>query len=382
MKNKPSKPNSAGLAGVTAGTTAIATVGKEGSGLNYRGYAIHDLAEHAEFEEVAYLLIHGDLPTPVQLEAFRNRLIGQRWLPAALRQTLEAMPAASHPMDVMRSGCSMLGCLEPEKDIDHQLQIAERMTAVFPSILFYWHRYHADGKRIDTETDESSLAGQCLRLLHDSKSPETHRRAMDVSLILYAEHEFNASTFAARVATSTLSDFYSAITAAIGTLRGPLHGGANEAAMALIERFASPEEAERGILAALERKEKIMGFGHRVYKISDPRSDVIKDYARRLADEKGDTQLYAVSERIEEVMWGQKKLFPNLDFYSASAYHFMGIPTPLFTPLFVFSRVTGWAAHVIEQRSDNRLIRPTADYTGPQPRAFLPLDQRDQGPAP
>jgi len=382
MTSKPSNRNPGGLAGIVAGTTAICTVGQEGAGLNYRGYSIYDLAEHAEFEEVAYLLMHGDLPTSVQLEAFRNRLIGLRRLPEALRQTLETMPATSHPMDVMRSGCSMLGCIEPEKDFDHQLQIAERMTAVFPSILFYWHRYHADGKRIDTETDEPSLAGQCLRLLHDSKPSETHRRAMDVSLILYAEHEFNASTFAARVATSTLSDFYSAITAAIGTLRGPLHGGANEAAMALIERFASPDEAERGILAALERKEKIMGFGHRVYKISDPRSDVIKDWAKRLADEKGDKLLYPVSERIEQVMRDQKKLFPNLDFYSASAYHFMGIPTPLFTPLFVFSRVTGWAAHVIEQRSDNRLIRPTADYIGPQARPFVSLDQRDQGLTP
>lgn len=366
-----------GLAGVVAGKTAICTVGKEGVGLTYRGYDIHDLADQASFEEVAYLLLHGELPTAAALQAFCDRLVSMRGLPEALRDTLERIPAAAHPMDVMRTGCSVLGSLEPEESFAAERRATERLLACFPSMLVYWHRYHRDHKRIDTiEESERTIAGHFLRLLHGKAPGESHRRAMDVSLILYAEHEFNASTFTARVAASTLTDFYSAITAAIGTLRGPLHGGANEAAMELIARFANPEEAERGILDALARKDKIMGFGHRVYSVSDPRSEVIKRWATTLADEAGDTRIYPVSQRIEKVMWEKKKLFANLDFYSADVYHFLGIPIPMFTPLFVCSRVTGWSAHVFEQRADNRLIRPTAEYTGPAPRAFVPISRR------
>jgi 2-methylcitrate synthase len=279
----------------------------------------------------------------------------------------------------MRTGCSMLGALEPETSAKGQYLAAERLVAAFPSMLAYWHHFSISGKRIETSTDDLSIAGHFLHLLHGKKPSESHRRAMDVSLILYAEHEFNASTFTARVATSTLTDFYSAITAAIGTLKGPLHGGANEAAMELIERFNTPDEAEKGIFEALANKSLIMGFGHRVYRTSDPRSEVIKEWAKRLAEEAGDTVLYPVSERIEKIMWEQKKLFPNLDFYSASVYHFLGIPTLMFTPLFVVSRVTGWAAHIFEQRADNRLIRPTADYVGPAARGFVPVALREGG---
>ena len=369
-------PTGAGLAGVVAGETAISTVGKEGKGLTYRGYSIHELAEHASFEEVAHLLLYGDLPSQPELDEYRRRLQGQRSLPPALRTVLEQLPASAHPMDVMRTGCSALGCLEPEVDFGDQHRVADRLLAVFPSILLYWHCFHQDGHHIDTESGEDSIAEYFLRHLTGESPGALQTRAMDVSLILYAEHEFNASTFAARVATSTLSDMYSAITAGIGTLRGPLHGGANEAAMELIERFDNPEEAERGLLEALARRELIMGFGHRVYRITDPRSEVIKRWAKQLADEVGDRRLYPVSERIEEVMWREKKLFPNLDFYSASAYHFLGIPTPMFTPVFVISRITGWAAHVMEQRASNKLIRPTADYLGPDPRPFVPIGQR------
>jgi 2-methylcitrate synthase len=365
-----------GLAGVVAGKTAICTVGKEGKGLTYRGYSIYDLAAQATFEEVAYLLLYGQLPSAKQLTAFRSRLMSQRGLPEPLRGVLDALPATANPMDVMRTACSMLGCLEPEGDFERQHEVAERLLAVFPSALLYWHARHAGGRRIETQTSDGSIAEHFLHLLHGKKPSDEHRRAMDAALILYAEHEFNASTFAARVATATLTDFYSAITAAIGTLRGPLHGGANEAAMELIGRFKSPQEAEAGIADALAKKEKIMGFGHRVYTVSDPRSDIIKAWAKRLASEARDTRLYPVSEKIEQVMWSQKKLFPNLDFYSATAFHFLGVPTPLFTPIFVISRTAGWAAHVIEQRADNRLIRPTADYTGPEPRAFLPFEKR------
>lgn len=368
--------NNAGLAGVTVGTTAIATVGKEGAGLTYRGYGIDDLAENTSFEEVAHLLLHGELPDRKALDAFDDRLKRSRGLPAHLRTALEQLPAHSHPMDVMRTGCSVLGCLEPEGSPERQLDVAERLLAAFPSMLMYWYHFAHDGKRIDVETGDDSIAGHCLHLLHGRAPSELHRRAMDVSLILYAEHEFNASTFAARVCTATLSDFYSAITAAIGTLRGPLHGGANEAAMELIERFGSADEAEKGLRNMLADRAKIMGFGHRVYKDSDPRSDIIKGWSRRLADEIGDDTLFAVSERIEKVMRDEKKLFPNLDFYSASAYHFLGIPTELFTPVFVISRITGWSAHVAEQRANNRLIRPSADYDGPAQRPVPPLDQR------
>ena len=301
-----------------------------------------------------------------------------RELPLALRDTLEWIPANAHPMDVMRTGCSMLGALEPEPDLTAPSghRAAERLLASFPSMLVYWHHFHHSGNGIAATSDEPTIAGHFLHLLHGAKPSESHRRAMDVSLILYAEHEFNASTFNARIAASTLSDFYSAITAGIGTLKGPLHGGANEAAMELIERFKTPDDAEKGIIAALARKDKIMGFGHRVYTHSDPRSDIIKQWAKQLSSEAGDHWLYPVSERIEKLMWDQKKLFPNLDFYSAGVYHFLGIPTPMFTPLFVVSRITGWAAHVFEQRADNRLIRPAADYVGPGPRAFVPIGQR------
>ena len=367
---------SGGLEGIVAGRTALSTVGKEGMGLTYRGYSIEELSELATFEEVAWLLTRGELPTLSQLNDYRLRLQGLRGLPDALKSILEQLPATTHPMDVLRTGCSALGCLEPEDAVRGPLQIADRLLASFPSMLMYWHWYHTDGRRIDVETDAESVASQILWLLHGHAPSASHQRAMDVALTLYAEHEFNASTFTARVVTSTLSDFYSAITAAIGTLRGPLHGGANEAAFALIDRFDSPDDAERGVMELLRQKAKIMGFGHRVYRTADPRSDVIQRCAARLATETGDTRLYAVSERIERVLRREKKLFPNLDFYSASAFHFLGIPTLFFTPLFVFSRITGWAAHVIEQRADNRLIRPMADYAGPDPRPFVKLTDR------
>jgi 2-methylcitrate synthase len=370
------KNSTAGLRGVNAGRTAICTCGVAGMGLNYRGYSIDAIADQASFEEVAWLLLEGELPNRVQLEDYRTQLHGLRGLPGALKEVLERIPGDAHPMDVMRTGCSMLGTLEPEGSFARQREVADRLLAVFPSIMCYWHRYASDGVRIDTETDDKTVAGHILHMLGGKAPAELERRAMDVSLILYAEHEFNASTFAARVCAGTLSDFYSTITAAIGTLRGPLHGGANEAAMELIERYPTPEEARRGVLEALARKDKIMGFGHAVYTKSDPRNVIIKRWAQRLGANVGDTRLFPVSEAIEQVMWDEKRLFPNLDFYSASAYHFMGIPTPLFTPLFVCSRITGWAAHVMEQRADNRLIRPNAEYIGPPERPFVPIEQR------
>ena len=372
--SKPKKTG--GLAGVTAGQTAIATVGKEGKGLTYRGFSIYDLAEHGTFEEVAYLLLRGKLPNQAELEAFVSSLNGKRALPAELCSTLENIPKDAHPMDVLRTGCSMLGVLEPETDFAQQEQVAERMLACFPSILLYWYRYTHDGTKIDFDSNEKSLAGYFLEKLHGKTPDQTMVRAMDVSLILYAEHEFNASTFTARVCTATLSDQFSAITAAIGTLRGPLHGGANEAAMELIEKFSNPDEAESGLMEMLANKALIMGFGHRVYSVSDPRNEVIKEWARKLGEIVGDRVLYPVSERIEEVMWREKKLFPNLDFFSASAYHFMGIPTSMFTPIFVLSRVTGWCAHIFEQRSNNKLIRPGADYIGPEEQSYVAIDDR------
>jgi 2-methylcitrate synthase len=365
-----------GLAGVTAGETAIATVGKEGAGLTYRGYDIYDLAENARFEEVAFLLHHGHLPTAAEYEAYIATLRSMRGLPDPVKTALEQIPGDTHPMDVLRSGCSLLGNFEPEGEFTNQVRVADRLLAAFPSMLLYWHRFHADGERIDTETDDDSVAGHFLHLLHDKPPTDFHQRVLDVSLILYAEHEFNASTFTARVIAATLSDFHSAVTGAIGALRGPLHGGANEAAMALIQRFETPGEAEAGIRIALEAKEKIMGFGHRVYTTSDPRNKVIKKMAAKLADEVSDERLYPVSEAIEQVMWDEKKLFPNADFYSAAAYHFMGIPTPLFTPIFVCSRITGWSAHIMEQRANNRLIRPGAEYIGPELQSWVPMEER------
>jgi 2-methylcitrate synthase len=367
---------SPGLEGVVAGETAISTVGKKGKGLTYRGYSINDLAEQAAFEEVAYLLLYGRLPNGGELEAFRTRLITKRCLPPGLKSVLEQLPASAHPMDVLRTGCSALGAMEPETPDNDQLRVAERLIASFPSMLLYWHHYHSCGERISTKSAEQSLAGHFLHLLHGAPPPELQRRAMDASLILYAEHEFNASTFSARVTASTLPDFYAAVTSAIGTLRGPLHGGANEEAMRLIERFATPEEAEQGLMGMLAAKEKIMGFGHRVYKEADPRSAVIKGWSARLSEAASDMRLYRVSERIEQVMTREKRLFPNLDFYSASAYHLCGIPTPMFTPVFVFARIAGWSAHIIEQRGANRLFRPIAEYTGPEPRLFVPIEQR------
>jgi len=369
-----------GLAGVVAGKTALCTVGKEGAGLTYRGYDIYDLADNANFEEVAHLLMHGKLPNRSELDAYVQKLKGLRGLADELKTVLEMIPANAHPMDVLRTGVSMLGNLEPEGDHGdkaNQADVADRLVAVLPSILLYWHRFHADGVKIDTDTDDDSVAGHFLHLLHGKPPSELHRKTLDTSLILYAEHEFNASTFTARVITATLSDFHSAVTGAIGALRGPLHGGANEAAMELIEKFSSPEEATAGIRKMLERKDKIMGFGHRVYTESDPRNTINKKMSKRLSEETGDTHLYAVSEAIEKVMWDEKRLFANADFFSASCYHFMGIPTYLFTPIFVCSRITGWAAHIMEQRADNKLIRPGADYVGPDLRPFTPIDERD-----
>ncbi|MCA0901462.1 bifunctional 2-methylcitrate synthase/citrate synthase [Microbulbifer agarilyticus] len=370
------KVGGAGLRGQVAGKTALSTVGVSGSGLTYCGYDVKDLAENCEFEEVAYLIFNGELPTSAQLADYKGVLKTMRGLPQALREVLERIPADAHPMDVMRTGCSMLGNLEGEESFDQQQDRANRLLAAFPSIICYWYRFSHDGVRIETETDDDSIGGHFLHMLRGEKPNELHAQVMNVSLILYAEHEFNASTFTARVCASTLSDLFSCITGAIGSLRGPLHGGANEAAMELIERFSSADEAEKELLGMLERKEKIMGFGHAVYTESDPRNGIIKLWSEKLAADVGDDVLYPVSVRCEEVMWREKKLFCNADFFHASAYHFMGIPTKLFTPIFVMSRVTGWAAHVFEQRADNRIIRPSAEYTGPELRKVTPIAER------
>jgi 2-methylcitrate synthase len=368
---------SAGLAGVSAGQTAICTVGKAGMGLNYRGYAIADLAAQASFEEVAYLLMHGVLPNAQQLTAYQQKLQSLRSLPDALKSVLEMIPASTHPMDVLRTGVSMLGNLEPEESLQQQQDIADRLLACLPGMLLYWYHYQQSQQRIDTQSSQLSIAGHFLELLLQRPPQALAQHALDVSLILYAEHEFNASTFAARVTAATLSDFYSAVVSAIGTLRGPLHGGANEAAMALIEKFSSPESAIAGVKQMLAEKALIMGFGHRVYTKEDPRSPIIKALSQQLAQTAEQKNLFAVSEAIEKLMWEEKSIFANLDFYSASAYHFCGIPTQLFTPLFVMSRITGWAAHIFEQRAHNKLIRPLADYVGPEAQMFLPLAERE-----
>ncbi len=370
------KLSGAGLRGQSAGETALCTVGKTGAGLTYRGYGIETLAEKAQFEEVAYLLLYGSLPTQDELDKYKARLKGMRGLPTELKSVLELIPKTAHPMDVMRTGCSMLGNLETETEFSQQRDRIDRMLAIFPSIITYWYRYSHDGVRIDTDTEDDSIGGHFLNCLLGEKPSELHEQVMNVSLILYAEHEFNASTFTGRVCASTLSDIHSAVTGAIGSLRGPLHGGANEAAMELIENWSSPEQAETELMGMLKEKAKIMGFGHAIYKESDPRNSIIKEWAKKLAEEAGDTVLYPVSERVDEVMWREKKLFPNADFYHASAYHFMNIPTKLFTPIFVCSRLTGWAAHIMEQRSNNRIIRPSADYTGPESSDWVDIKDR------
>lgn len=366
----------AGLRGQVAGKTALSTVGKEGSGLTYRGYDVKDLAETCVFEEVAHLILKGALPTQAELDAYRTTLKGLRGLPQALRDVLERIPADAHPMDVLRTGCSFLGNLETETDFAQQEAATDRLLAVFPSIICYWYRFTHDGVKVETETDDESIGGHFLHMLRGEKPNELHERVMNVSLILYAEHEFNASTFTARVCASTLSDLHSCVTAAIGSLRGPLHGGANEAAMDMIESFASADQAEEEMMGMLARKDKIMGFGHAIYADSDPRNAIIKEWSEKLGKDVGDTVLYPVSVRCEEIMWREKKLFCNADFFHASAYHFMGIPTKLFTPIFVMSRLTGWAAHVFEQRADNRIIRPSAEYTGPDMRAVPAITER------
>lgn len=373
---KAKELSGAGLRGQIAGKTALSTVGKTGSGLTYRGYDVKDLAAHCEFEEVAHLILKGELPNQAELAAYKQRLKSMRQLPQALKEVLERIPASAHPMDVMRTGCSMLGNLETEQSFAEQQDATDRLLAIFPGLINYWYNFSHNGKRIDVDTPADSIAEQFLWTLHGEKPTQLHTDVMNSSLILYAEHEFNASTFTARVCASTLSDMHSCITGAIGSLRGPLHGGANEAAMELIEKMDNPDDAETKLLGMLERKEKIMGFGHAIYSESDPRNAVIKEWSEKLAKANGDTSLYDISVRCESVMWREKKLFCNADFFHASAYNYMGIPTKLFTPIFVCSRLTGWAAHVMEQRADNRIIRPSAEYIGVEPRTVKPLAQR------
>ncbi len=370
------KAGGAGLRGQTAGETQLCTVGKEGAGLTYRGYDVDDLADNATFYETAHLILHGKLPNQAELDAYKKKINGLRALPEALKKTLEMIPRDAHPMDVLRTGCSMLGNLEGEKDFSQQQDVADRLLAVLPSIICYWYRYSHDGVRIETQTDDDGIGAHFLHMLRGEKPNALHARVMDVSLILYAEHEFNASTFTARVIAGTNSDIYSSITGAIGALRGPKHGGANEAAMDMLAQWQSPEEATAAIAEMLASKTLIMGFGHAVYTERDPRNAIIKKWSEKLAAEVGDETLYPVSCAVEKKMWDEKRLFPNADFFHASAYHFMDIPTKLFTPIFVLSRVTGWTAHVMEQRANNRIIRPNAEYTGPALRRVEPIEQR------